>query len=138
MKIVVNKCFGGFGLSPIAIKEYLKLKGKEAFFYIQSKYKFRGGINEYKKVLLDERHHITYVSTKDLGDTTNDIPDDYYFSIHDIKRTDVDLVKVVETLGDKANDWAADLRVVEIPDDVKWEIDEYDGIETVHEVHRSW
>ena len=26
----------------------------------------------------------------------------------------------------------------EIPDDVEWEIDDYDGIETIHEVHRSW
>lgn len=33
MKLVVNKCHGGFGLSPIAIAEYLKLKGKECFFY---------------------------------------------------------------------------------------------------------
>jgi hypothetical protein len=44
----------------------------------------------------------------------------------------------VEDLGDKASNWAAKLEVVEIPDGVEWEIDEYDGIETVDEKHRSW
>ena len=32
-KVVINKCYGGFGLSTLAIKEYLKLKGKQAYFY---------------------------------------------------------------------------------------------------------
>jgi hypothetical protein len=27
---------------------------------------------------------------------------------------------------------------VDIPDDVKWEIEEYDGNEWVAEVHRTW
>ena len=32
----------------------------------------------------------------------------------------------------------SDLKVVEIPDDVEWEIEEYDGNEWVSEVHRCW
>lgn len=32
----------------------------------------------------------------------------------------------------------ADLKIVEIPDDVEWVIEEYDGIEYVSEVHRTW
>ena len=31
MKVVINRCFGGFGLSPLAVKEYLKEKVKSAF-----------------------------------------------------------------------------------------------------------
>lgn len=53
-------------------------------------------------------------------------------------RTDSGLVACVETLGEKADGRYAELKVVEIPDDVDWEIDEYDGIESVHEVHRVW
>ena len=48
------------------------------------------------------------------------------------------LVKVVEELGKKANGQHADLEVVEIPDDIEYEIDEYDGIETIREKHRTW
>ena len=33
MKIVINKCFGGFGLSLKAMKLYLERKGKEMFVY---------------------------------------------------------------------------------------------------------
>lgn len=31
-----------------------------------------------------------------------------------------------------------DLRIADIPDDAKWFIDDYDGIETVREEHRTW
>ena len=48
------------------------------------------------------------------------------------------LVECVETLGTKANGRFAELHVVEIPDDVDWFIDEYDGIESIHERHRIW
>jgi hypothetical protein len=45
---------------------------------------------------------------------------------------------VVEALGDSASGDFAALKVVEIPDDVEWEIHDYDGKESVRERHRSW
>ncbi len=90
MKIVINSCFGGFGLS------------KEAYDYLGLKW------------------------------------DGYGFADDEIKRNDPKLVECVETLGKKANGRFADLKVVEIPDDVDWEITEYDGLETIEEKHRSW
>lgn len=56
----------------------------------------------------------------------------------DIDRASPDLVRCIETLGDEANGFCSKLRVVEIPDDVKWEIANYDGNEWVEEVHRKW
>jgi len=32
----------------------------------------------------------------------------------------------------------SELKVVEIPDDVKWQLEEYDGLEWVAEKHRTW
>lgn len=91
MKVVVNKCFGGFGLSEKA-------------------YEFLG--------LPWDNHGSKY---RDYSE-----------------RTDPKLIECVETLGEEANGWAARLMVVEIPDDIEWEISDYDGIETIHEKHRSW
>ena len=53
-------------------------------------------------------------------------------------RSDVDLVAVVQELGSAANGDHAKLVIVEIPDDVKWHISEYDGMEWVAENHRTW
>ena len=54
-------------------------------------------------------------------------------------RTSKYLVEAVEKLGTSvASGSMACLEVVEIPDDISYEIDEYDGIETIHETHRSW
>ena len=53
-------------------------------------------------------------------------------------RTNPKLIEVVEKLGDKANGRYAELKIVEIPDDVDWYIDEYDGCESIHESHRTW
>ena len=90
MKIVVNRCFGGYNLS------------EEAYEYLG---------------LLWTGYGLAYC-------------DD---------RINPKLVKCVETLGRKANGSpAADLRVIEIPNDVDWEIHDYDGYETIHEKHRVW
>jgi len=48
------------------------------------------------------------------------------------------LVEVVEELGSKSWGDYAELKIVEIPEDVEWEIIEYDGIEYIAEQHRKW
>lgn len=49
-----------------------------------------------------------------------------------ISRDDPLLVECVETLKPDG------LKIVEIPDDVKWMICEYDGAEWIAERHRTW
>jgi len=142
-KIVVNRCYGGFGLSLKAQEEYLKLIGKEAHFYITSKYKHRDGVGEHKKFDSenDEMPLSVHVLTKDFGETFEEFgkeQNDSYFSDSDIKRDDPKLIEIVERLGEESNGNFAKLKIVEIPDDVKWVIDDYDGMESVEEAHRSW
>jgi hypothetical protein len=63
--------------------------------------------------------------------------DGYGFAYAD-DRSNPKLVEAVEKLGEAASgDWAK-LEVVEIPYGIAWEIDDYDGMETVHEAHRVW
>ena len=60
------------------------------------------------------------------------------FESRDIERNDPVLVKVVEELGSKSFGFAANLKIVEIPDDVDFVIQEYDGSEHIAEAHRTW
>ncbi len=90
--IVINDCYGGFGLSDRAILEYKKLAG--------------------------------------ITDT------DFYD--RDIPRDDPYLVKIVRELGMSANGPHSNLKIVEVPGDVKWIVSEYDGAEWVAEEHRTW
>jgi hypothetical protein len=53
-------------------------------------------------------------------------------------RADKDLIAVIEEMGQSVNGFAADISIVEIPDDVEWHIHEYDGLEHVAENHRTW
>lgn len=62
-------------------------------------------------------------------------PDIYYY---DIARTDPYLVQTVEELGAEANTKVSKLKVVEVPDEIDWELQEYDGIEWIAEKHRTW
>ena len=57
-----------------------------------------------------------------------------------IPRDDPALVQVVEEMGKAADGAYARLEVVEIPDDVAWHIEEYDGDGNEHiaEDHRTW
>jgi len=148
MKLVINRCYGGFGLSPTAQKRYLELVGKRCFFYKQTKYKFDGGVDEYTRLTLKEANDCAFCDTvtEDLGKTTADIggsnkskhPDVYWYYGR-FERNDPLLVQVVEELGsDTASAQLAELEIVDIPDDVEYTIGNYDGIESVHEAHRSW
>jgi len=88
MKVVINDCYGGFGLS----KEAYEMLGLEW--------------------------------------------DGYGYA--DISRTDTRLVECVEKLAEKANGAHANLKVIDIPDDIKWNIETHDGREHIAEVHRKW
>lgn len=62
-----------------------------------------------------------------------------YVDYYDIPRDCEHLVKVVKQLGIKAGNVYCQLKVVEIPQDVVWQIGECDsGEEWVEEVHRTW
>ena len=112
MKIVINTCFGGFDLSDEAIQLYAKL----------------AGINLVEGPM---QYGITHFYV-------DSVSEENYFSYYQIARDDGFLIETVETLGEAANGDCAALKVVEIPDDVDWEIDEYDGNEHVAEKHRTW
>ena len=89
MKVVINKCYGGFGISKAGLKRYEEITGESKEYW-------------------------------------------------DIDRDDPALVQLVEELGKAVNDSYSDLAIVEIPDDVEWEVEEYDGAEWVAEKHRTW
>lgn len=91
-RIVINDCYGGFGLSDRARREYCRM----------------ACINEAD------------------------------FIDREVARDDPYLVKVVKDLGMGANGPSANLKVVEIPGDVDWQIEEYDGAEWIAEKHRTW
>lgn len=56
----------------------------------------------------------------------------------DISRDDPRLIECIEKLGNKINTSFSNIKIIEIPEDVDWEIEEYDGIEWVSEKHRTW
>ena len=106
MKVVINRCFGGFGLS----------------------------IDAWKR--LDE-------ATNNRSIVGQDEEGCHYCPRI---RADPALVQIVEEMGEAAGGPHAELKVIEIPDDVKWYIEEYErqllklqyGIEHIAEVHRTW
>jgi hypothetical protein len=120
MKVVINRCYGGFGLSKYAFELLLQRKGVE---YETRPAKFAIG-----------DHDVVYYHKGHLGEDEHFITGYEFFD----NRSDPDLIAVVEEMGAAADGWAAELAVVEIPDDVKWHIHEYDGMEHVAEDHRTW
>lgn len=150
MKVVINKCYGGFGLSPKAIARLAELRGQKAYFFKLHH------TEEYQPLDPDKIKGIFWtafntptptarigaVPWSAMSQSQRDEYTEKYEAeeIYDCRysRNDPLLVQVVEELGGAAsNDYSA-LKVVEIPDDVDFVIDEYDGMETIREKHRSW
>ncbi len=131
-KIVINSCYGGFSLSYAGTIRYAKHKGIKLFAYgdmpINGKYTlFEEGESE---------PYLLHYTTKEInnGDGLNE----FHWSYYSLKRDDPALVKTVEDLKERAHGRFAQLTIVSIPEDVAWEIEEYDGIEWVAEKHRTW
>jgi hypothetical protein len=138
VKVVVNKCYGGFSLSYDGVVEYAKRSGFPLFAYVSARTADGGfDLDRYVPYIPDGKDpfciHYSKAELKD-GKFNNET----YFSDRAIPRDDVILIAVVEVLGENANGTCAELRIVEIPDGIKWVIGEYDGMEHVEEEHRSW
>lgn len=56
----------------------------------------------------------------------------------DIERHDPSLIKVVEELKEEANTDVSELKIIEIPEGISYQIEDYDGMEWVAEKHRTW
>lgn len=133
MKLVINSCFGGFYLSPKALKRYLELKGKNVYFYKQTKYEYRDGIVEFTKIdNIDSIKNYLFIICTDIdyGKVTNTYPSEISSGCQ-IKRNDRHLIQVVEELGEEANTTISRLTIVEIENGRRYKIDEYYGYESI-------
>lgn len=129
MKVVINTRHGGFGLSEEAVLLYASKKGME--IYVDKK-QF---ITHYYTIPVERYYEI---QEKDRKKGNYSESNTYYFKDYKFNRNDPDLVSVVEILGEKANGAFAELKVIEIPDDVQYTIEESDGREWIAEKHRIW
>ena len=133
MKLVINSCYGGFHLSPKALKRYLELKGKNAYFYKQTKYEYRDSINEFTRIdNIDAIKNDLFINctTIDYGKVTNIYPSSP-FEYGSIPRNDRHLIQVVKELGKEANTEVSRLTIVEIENGRWYKINEYDGYESI-------
>lgn len=134
-EIVINICYGGFGLSNEGFELYLKKKGIK-FHKVPDK--MFGKDNYHYYSVPKEKYDKLYKKCKSNGNY-KELNDKKWFLYHgDVKRDDPALVEVVKELGEKANGDYSELKVVQIPDDIEWTIEEYDGTEWVSEQHETW
>ncbi len=120
-KIVINTWDSGLFLSDKAFELYLEKKNIKYYKVMEephSRY-YRIPKEEYNKLKRTEKNK-------------------NYLSQYDINRADPILIEIIEELGEDADSNWSNLKIVEIPDDVEWEIEEYDGVERVAEKHRTW
>jgi uncharacterized protein YnzC (UPF0291/DUF896 family) len=159
MEIVVNKCYGGFRLSPLATARLAELKGRKCYFYTDARDASDNlilngplvqiSMEQAKNEFIWYAYDIPEADEKlrekkkwrEMTDEERRAQNKLYdqHSIdhgRELERNDPHLVQVVNELGEKANGPHAKLTIVEVPDGVEWELDEYGGIESVHEKHR--
>jgi len=121
MKVAINECYGGFSVSEKVI-EALKEKG----IHVQCK----GYASNFSKANVKFSKMSFYLNNDDFSIESND---------YNEWRRDTRLIEVIEEIGlENSNGSLSNLSIKDIPDDVEYTIEDYDGIESIHEVHRSW
>lgn len=118
MEVVINRSFGGFGLSDKAIHRCIELGMKVTEYTADGNY-----ADETANFVKDEEQKIYIMHRENLK-----------------FRTHPTIVKVVKELGIAANGTYAKLAIVKIPFSTTkgWYIEEYDGNEYIAENHRRW
>ena len=113
VKVAINNCWGGFGVSQAVYRFLIDKKNWQIS---------KETDNPKEKIIYwDERNH------------------EYFCSFYDLDRANPDLIEAIETIGLKeSNDRYSEIQIFEIPNNTKWYISNYDGMETIHEVHQTW
>lgn len=135
-KVILNKCYGGFGLSEEAHRMYAQRKGLELFKY-KAEYNNKTFIYKYT----NDESMFNHFFTKDFGDNveiSNEDFEKYCLYLNDKYREDNILIEIVEELKERAYGPCSELVIVEIPADLNYVIDDYDGVETLHEKVQEW
>lgn len=135
-KIAINRCHGGFGLSDAAYEKLIEYGVPVRAYKEQVRDPVTGLFlpepNNGGEIIFD-----TSLTTADKMHSL--LGQRYWDSWTRSSRTHALVIRAIEELGTKeASGRYAELAIVEVPDDVDWEIDEYDGSETVREKSRSW
>ena len=141
MKIIKNTCFGGYGLSIKAKIAVAKKKGKDIYFFSMNKEPLthKEALEGKQTLVFDYTVPDPYERGIDkrgkngLYTEANKISKEISMDFDD--RTDKDIIAIVEKLGKEAGGRSANLVVCEIPDDIEYEICEYDGMEHIAEAH---
>jgi hypothetical protein len=145
MKIVINDCFGGFGLSDAAYEQLIAWGVPVRKYNEQKK---DPTTNLYLPEPANDGEVIFDRELTPLGENVfndlyhkykpNAIGGRYWDSWTRENRSHPLVVRVVEALGAAASGKHSCLKVVEIPDGVDYSVEEYDGQEHIAERHRTW
>ena len=143
MKVVINECYGGFGLSKEACQRYFDLKGQQVWIEVDKKFSALDMftvwlVSPEKRLEIKEGEAYYKMSRDERTDYNWKYSQQIWYQGDNLTRNDPILVQVVEEMGDKASGRCAKLAIVEIPDDVNWIVEEHDGMEWVAEKHRTW
>ena len=114
MTVILNKTYGGFRISAAAMAAFLTLKGIQ---YTTKETEF---------------------DTEFIGADGKKIFLEGLFKTELALRTDPDLIQVVTALREESWGNCAKLALIEVPDGIPVAIADYDGVEWVEEIHRTW
>lgn len=137
MKVLINADYGGFSVSRKFVEKLRELDSPIGLWITLSGerywekdddgvYQRTGEINDSS---MDECYYLDTINCYDGREfTTEQI------------RSDPLVIQAFEELNVDGSSMGrlSRLKIVEIPDDIEWYIDDYDGWETVREKHRSW
>ena len=130
----------GFPLSYEVVMRYAELSGFKLYAYVYKRVSKRINFRSMVKYNVDvpkESWGLRYskINHGDIVDT-NKLYGEGYFDEDKISRDEPNLIKVVKEMGEVGGYFT---RVVEIPDDVKWHIEENEsGHEYIAENYRTW